>query len=76
MSTVLNIFIEGKFCSIKILAVVNQIYNFIKTIQLVGQELFVFHRLYCFPLDLSNQILNPSNSLNLHGSDTWLKRLK
>lgn len=68
MTTVLNTFIEGKFRSIKILAVVNQIHNLIKSIQLVGQELFIFHKCIAF-LWTSNQILNPSSSVNLHESD-------
>lgn len=68
-------FIECKSCCIKIAAVVNEIYNLIKSIGLVGQELFIFHMWRCFPLYLLNPVLNPSRSANFPQTDIWLKCL-
>lgn len=68
-------FIECKSRCIKITAVVNEIYNLIKSIGLVGQELFIFHMWRCFPLYLLNPILNPSRSANFPQTDIWLRCL-
>lgn len=68
-------FIESKFWGIKITAVFNQIYNLIKSIELFGQELFIFHRCHCVPWDVFSQILNLRSSVNLHET-VWLQCLK